>query len=451
MDKDGVANALPLDHDCDHHQEADHLERVSAEDCDAERAIMHEDVVNQAHNSQRSSTDTGQDSSIAITSQSIERTEAHSESDPSHILRLTTIELSDQETAKSETSSVVPTSARLSIATTTHPFANAQQGNTESIGQMLDGILSNPGWSVGAQERGTRRNSLFSMRSLQPTLPPYEEYRNHILVSSTEAGPANPRPDRVSAQVTGNQKQRDVVQCMAGDENSTTGLETRSLDSDDDDNDPGNAIAAHYSRIVRTIDSRYTSEIERAQANHAQELARMRNDLDASYRAEFRQNSRKVERAREEAASRSEELEQCVQEWKEKSEQKIQRIEEKAREGEERSRKEYERDIERLMNENERDKERLRIEYERDKERWRDEYEREKERLRNEYERDKERAKHEVEDVWERRWRDRMGLDEDEGKRRVRKRDEEWLAFLLRKYPDILDVARIEMRATSEF
>lgn len=55
----------------------------------------------------------------------------------------------DEATAKSETSSVIPTSARLSIATTTHPFVNAQ-GNTESIGTMLDGILANPGWSVAA-------------------------------------------------------------------------------------------------------------------------------------------------------------------------------------------------------------------------------------------------------------------------------------------------------------
>ena len=48
-----------------------------------------------------------------------------------------------------------------------------------------------------------------------------------------------------------------------------------------------NAISAHYTQVVRTIDTNHRIEIERLVATHQMELSQTRNSIDAAYRAEF--------------------------------------------------------------------------------------------------------------------------------------------------------------------
>ena len=306
----------------------------------------------------------------------------------------------------SDTSSVVPTSARLSIATTTHPAANVHSYGNDSIGTMLDTILGNPGWTAGASDVGHRRNSLYSMRSLQPTLPPYEEYRNHALaVPTSSAGPSNLQSESNSNDRDRDLKQRTASEGPRAEENALHGTETPSLNVD---NDPENSITAHYSRIVRTIDSRYTSEIEQlktelenlkveherkmetVQAEHDRRIAHLRNEMDATYRVALKSRDKAAEKAREQAAFESEACEE--------------RIAQMQRQAAERE-----------------------------------------SQLNDKHARMLEKARHEVEDVWERRWRDKFGLVDEEDNRRIKGRDGEWLTFLQRECPDIVEIARVQM------
>ena len=324
----------------------------------------------------------------------------------------------------SETSSIVPTSARLSIASTTYPFAHRSLNQNlnghavastthEAIPTLLDDILRNPGWSAAVQSSEAhrqRRNSLYSMRSLAPTLPPYEEYRDHVLVPSTEAGPSLPRNQNAVASANrGEKAQAQSLRVTAGETDSLAGEPHHGLEHGGEGEE--GALIAHYSSVVRTIDSRYTAEVSRlaqekqkAVEEFEREVARMRNEIDATYRGVLKERDKAVERAREEAASRVEELEKVVRDWKAAGEVRLETIAEMAREREEQSRAASEREVQ--------------------------------------------RARHEVEDVWERRWRDRMALVDEELGRRVRERDGEWLAFLKRENPDLLRAAEDFMLAS---
>ena len=312
---------------------------------------------------------------------------------------------------QSETSSIVPTSARLSIATTTHPAFN-MAANTETIGTMLDSILTNPGWSVAAETR-RRRNSLLSMRSLVPTLPPYEDHLGHHALQNGHPGPSNLGPGLSNGTTTHNEKSSTAA--MGASEPADPNAEASDSHHpvDQPDPDPENNLSAHYSRIVRTLDSRYTSELERLRqederlrVSHAEDVALMRNNLDAAYRDVLKKRDREVERAREEVASRAAELEQEVGRWKEDGEERFRKLEDDALQ-------------ERVM-------------------------------MKEAHAREMERARNAVEDVWERRWRDRMGLVDEEGRRRVKERDLEWLAFLRDQCPDILETARIMMEQPTD-
>ena len=337
---------------------------------------------------------------------------------------------------KSETSSIVPTSARLSIATTHqelrfHPAINGIDNDSSNgnVSTMLDSILANPGWNVAT--RGGRRNSLFSMRSLAPTLPPYEDLRV----------PQQPEQEgeedlRVGVAVGDGEK------CQRSHSGGSIGGD-HVADEGDADNDGGrgnsggggerasesppqepsspvpedaeteNALSAHYSRIVRTIDSRYTSELERLrqeiaalQQSHAEELALMRNNIDAAYRDVLKKRNKEVEKAKESAASRAEELEKEVQRWKVETEGKVAILER--------------------------------------------ENEVERERMAERHQMEVERERNAVEDVWERRWRERMDLVEEEAGGRVGRRDEEWLMFLGATYPEVCKKAREVMMPAAD-
>ena len=171
---------------------------------------------------------------------------------------------------------------------------------------------------------------------------------------------------------------------------------------DDEGAEAENALTAHYSRIVRTIDSRYTIELDRLRQEmddlrqaHAAEVAVVRNDMDAAYRAVLKKRDQEVEKATAKATTRTEELEQEVLAWKDGEVARVKR-----------------------------------------------EAEEERERLLEGRRREVERERNAVEDVWERRWKDRMALEEEEAARRVRERDGEWVRFLEGRFPMALEKAK---------
>ena len=301
--------------------------------------------------------------------------------------------ISGEPSIYSEISSMIPTSPRLSIATT-HQSANINNSNA-NISETLDAILSSPGWNVAAQAAAVRRrNSLMSTRSLQPTLPPYEEYRYHLRVQD-EAGPSSLRPSQIPTRF--DVPDRKALDNNKGDHSPRT------------PEDPENTLSAHYSGIVRTIDSRYTLELERIRQEivqlkqaHAEELALMRNDMDAAYRGVLKKRDREVEKVKEEAASRVERLERDLEEVRSEAAKEAERIREEA---------------ENIVSRTEED-----------------------------HRKEVERERHVVEDEWERRWLGRMQLSSEEAARREEKgkrdRDEEWMATLGARYPALVDELR---------
>ncbi|KAL9098944.1 MAG: hypothetical protein Q9163_005489, partial [Psora crenata] len=293
---------------------------------------------------------------------------------------------------RSEVSSMMPTSARLSIATTQLSVTvNSSPNGSETHPAIVD----NPDRKVAAQAGAARRrNSLMSIRSFQPTLPPYEDHCHHLPVQDG-AGPSSQGHEDSPRVEVSNIRRHHRNDAWA----QSPTLSPRSPE------DPENMLSAHYSRIVSTIDSRYTSELERLRQeigqlkqSHAEELALIRNNMDSAYRCVFRKRDQEAERAKEEAASQVEGLERDVRRWKE---------------------------------ENERALERIRREAALEKERWQKEH-------RGELERER----HMVEDEWERRWLARMRLCDEEAERREKegrkKRDDEWIAILRGKCPHVV-------------
>lgn len=327
---------------------------------------------------------------------------------------------------------------------------------------MLDTVLASPGWNVAAAaaagragEAGpagrARGNSLFSIGrnslqpSLVPTLPPYEMHTQHrevreVHISFDDAGagewPSQHRgtQGRIEgrAEEAGGEEKREG---HGGDDVRTRREEQldgmnghEGNDDEEGDDAPGddaapplhaveqeaaNALSAHYSSIVRTIDERYTSELDRlrqersAQQNrHVEELALMRNNIDAAYRQVLKARDQQVEKAKREAATRTFELEKEVLAVKADNARKIEEAQ--------------------------------------------DQMAKAKEAMLEEHAKNVERERNAVEDVWERRWRDRMSLLDEEASRRVRERDKAWLRFLDHKHPRVLDEAKDALIAVND-
>ncbi|KAL9125647.1 MAG: hypothetical protein Q9217_005183, partial [Psora testacea] len=306
----------------------------------------------------------------------------------------------EEASLHSEVSSIIPTSARLSIATT-HQSVNIQS-NSANITETLESILNSPGWNVATQAAAVhRRNSLMSTRSLQTTLPSYEDHQYHLPVRD-EAGPSSARP-HVPARL-------EVSDPKTRHDNDVREHSPRTPE------DPENALSAHYSRIVRTIDSRYTSELERLRQEiaqlkqaHVKEVALMRNSMDAAYRSVLKKRDQEVEKAKEEAVLRVEGLEQDLRRGNERHERELEKVRREAVEVVEIVRRKAAQGIERLE---------------------------------EEHKREAERGRHVVEDEWERRWLGRMRLCDEEATRMEergrRNRDEEWVKVLGARYPQLV-------------
>lgn len=136
---------------------------------------------------------------------------------------------------------------------------------------------------------------------------------------------------------------------------------------------------------MRTLDSNYTAELERLRQKHAQDLALTRHEIDSAYRTQWKAQNRENEKIREEAAKAKDEE---VQRIKAESNARVRDLEEKV--------KELERQMVAQVEE------------------WHEERENAIER-----------ARHEVEDLWERRWRDRARIEEEEKERAEIEREKE--------------------------
>lgn len=313
---------------------------------------------------------------------------------------------------------------------------------------MIDTVLANPGWNVAAAAAvagpstlgRARGNSLFSVGrnslqpSLVPTLPPYEMHTQHrevreVHVSFDGAGAGEGSSGQRGTQGgrTGVDWREEKLGGNDGDDDQNRGeqqLGRRNGDGGNDDgggeNAPGNDAApsfhaveqetanemsTHYSRIVRTIDERYTSELDRLkqelsaqQDRHVEEVALMRNNVDGAYRQVLKARDQQVEKAKGEAATRVFELEKEVLAAKADNARQLAETH--------------------------------------------DQIAKEKEAMLEEHAKKVERERNAVEDVWERRWRDRMSLLDEEASRRVRERDQAWLRFLERNHPTVLGEAK---------
>ncbi|KAI4261138.1 MAG: hypothetical protein L6R42_003659 [Xanthoria sp. 1 TBL-2021] len=135
--------------------------------------------------------------------------------------------------------------------------------------------------------------------------------------------------------------------------------------------------AAYYSNVVRTLDSNFTAELEHLRQKHVQDLALTRHQIDSVYRAQWKAQNRENEKIREEAAKARDEE---VQRIKAESDARVRGLEEKVRE------------LEGALVA-------------------------QAEEGHAKHEKAVEKARHEVEDLWERRWRDRARIEEEEKER----------------------------------
>lgn len=125
-----------------------------------------------------------------------------------------------------------------------------------------------------------RPGSILSVTSLDHAAPPYESLNLSARTITERADSDHPQVnDRLSPHYS---------EAELSENNSP-------LTADTD-----NALFAHYRQIVSTVDQ-----------NHQQQLAEMRqriNDIDQAYRKELRARDREVEKAREEVATREDQM-----------------------------------------------------------------------------------------------------------------------------------------------
>ncbi|KAL8863211.1 MAG: hypothetical protein Q9178_000586 [Gyalolechia marmorata] len=290
---------------------------------------------------------------------------------------------------RSRASSIVTTTTKFSLET-------LAQDDRSSIGALWE--RQHPHSHAG------RPNSITSVAH---PAPPYAESADATLQYPTHHnGESQGLPSRLAEVAERPAEATSLREPLAPSTIPSSGNTTPAApDSPLDPELNPQAQAAYYSNVVRTLDSNYTAEIERLRQKHAQELAMTRHDIDAAYRAHWKDQNREIEKIREEAAkSRDVEIDMIRAE----SGARIQGLEEEVRE------------LERALV--------VRAE-----------------EGHQEREMAVQRARHEVEDLWERRWRDRATVEEEERKRaeverekaeterereleeKMRRRDEDWL------------------------
>ena len=150
----------------------------------------------------------------------------------------------------------------------------------------------------------TRPGSIYSVRSIAPSLPPYEDQA------------PRPAPIQTSAP-SGNDSEQPPTPSTA---------------------DPENALSIHYGRVVRTIDENHARQLDRIYKAHEQqlraheqELAATREAVDQAYRKEWKAKNREIERVREEAAAGIAEMQETLDRELEECALRVAALEERIR------------------------------------------------------------------------------------------------------------------------
>ena len=284
---------------------------------------------------------------------------------------------------RSRASSVISTGTKFSIST-------IPQGHFH-IDHVLGG--DNP------RSTSTRPNSLYSMRSVAPSLPPYEDQA------------PRPAPIQIPAP-TGNDSDQPPTPSTA---------------------DPENALSIHYGRVVRTIDENHARQLARIYEAHdqqlkahEQELAATREAVDQAYRKEWKAKNREMERIREEAAATVAEMQQKLgrelERGREECAAKVAALEEQVWS--------------------------LSVTHAESLARIQQDAADQAVTLHEEYQAAIEKARNAIEDLWEGRWNDRTRLAAEEAQRRDLERDAEWLRVIENTHPEILDELKTAMEAS---
>ena len=286
---------------------------------------------------------------------------------------------------RSRASSVISTGTKFSIST-------IPPGHL-----YIDGILE----ESNSRSTATRPASLHSVRSMAPSLPPYEGHQP--MDAMLPLGTSHRHPYNIQTH-TG----RDVSSASSDPEQPLT------------PSDPVNALSMHYGRVVRTIDENHASQLARIRQDHEQELAATRNAIDEAYRKEFKAKNREIERVHEQAAL---EIEQVRRE----AAADVAAIQEEI----EITSSNHDETVRRIQREN---TDHLIL-------------------LHEEHHAAIEKAKHAVEDLWEGRWHDRTKVAAEEAKRAAdeavrldAERDAEWLRVIRSMHPELVDEIKTAMK-----
>ena len=275
---------------------------------------------------------------------------------------------------RSRASSVISTGTKFSISTT-------PQGHVY-IDNLLDGNAP--------PTTSTRPASMYSIRSIAPSLPPYEDQAPRLAPISI------PAPD-------GHDSDQPPTPSTA---------------------DPENALSIHYGRVVRTIDENHARQLARIYEAHDQqlkaherELAATREAIDQAYRKEWKAKNREMERIREEAAASVAEMQETLdremERCREECAAKVAALEEQVRS--------------------------LSLTHAESLARVQQEATEQFVILHGEYQAAIDKARNAIEDLWEGRWNDRTRLAAEEARRLDLERDAEWLRLIEKTHPEILD------------
>jgi len=282
---------------------------------------------------------------------------------------------------RSRASSVISTGTKFSIQT-------MPQGHFH-----IDGFLE----GGNSQHVTTRPASLYSVRSMAPSLPPYDGHQTTdlLLSTGTHAGHVN------------------LLQTSANHDLQIASSIGNNHEQPPTPSDPENALSMHYGRVVRTIDHNHARQLARIHSAHELELASLREAIDQAYRKEWKAKNREMERVREEVAN---EIEQVRREGAANvaaMKEEIQTLSAT-----------HEDTVARIQEEN---ADRLFM-------------------LNEEHQAAVEKARNAIEDLWEGRWNDRTQVAAEETKRaakvaerRERENAEEWLTVIKSLHPELVD------------
>ena len=281
---------------------------------------------------------------------------------------------------RSRASSVISTGTKFSIST-------IPQGHFH-IDDVLEGNA--------ARATSTRPASIHSMRSIAPSLPPYEDHA--------------PRPAPIQTSTpSGNESEQPPTPSTV---------------------DPENALSIHYGRVVRTIDENHARQLARIYEArdqqlkaHEQELAATREAVDQAYRKEWKAKNREMERVREEAAASIAEMQKTLDRDLERGREEC-AAKVAALEGRIHS---------------------LSLTHDESLARIQQDATDRVITLHEEYQATIDKARNAIEDLWEGRWNDRTRLAAEEVRRRDLERDAEWLRVIENTHPELLDEIKTAM------